>query len=148
MGLDGTGQFRLTPELVELRSGVLERAWNAVRLQKQFADKIGRIRMDMRVAGEAPRWTIADPTRCCQVLMNLLANAIKFTTAEDGSGFVEMIVDYCPETEARALGRESEAALLQQQQQQGAARSKGTTIRALTHGGRLTPRAPRPPRRC
>lgn len=77
VGFDGTGQFSLSPEVVDLTADVLERSWNTVRLQQRFAEKIARIRMELRVAPEAPRRTVADATRCCQVVMNLLANAIK-----------------------------------------------------------------------
>lgn len=100
VGLDGTGHFSLCPQAADLRADVLERSWHAVRLQGRFAEKVDRLQMELRVAPCVPRRTAADVTRCCQVVMNLLTNAVKFAADEGGS--VEMSAAYDAATEARA----------------------------------------------
>lgn len=96
------GHFALNPRPTDVRTEILDRAWSAVRLQQRFAAKLaaGGVLMRMTVAEErVPRRAVADAARCCQVLQNVLSNAIKFTAERDG--YVEMGVDYDRDAEAR-----------------------------------------------
>jgi signal transduction histidine kinase len=53
---------------------------NVVALHTPFAAEKG-LALDLHMATEAPHWVIGDPSRLRQVLVNLIANAIKFTHA-------------------------------------------------------------------
>lgn len=71
VGFDGTGHFRLKPEAARLREDVLERAWEAVRLQPRFSEKAKSIRMELEVESGVPRSGVIDAARCVQVITNL-----------------------------------------------------------------------------
>lgn len=77
VGFEGQGQFALNPATVDPRRDVVEKAWQQTRMQKRFTEKIKVIEMELRVASPLPLSACVDPHRCCQVISNLLANAIK-----------------------------------------------------------------------
>lgn len=97
VGFDGTGQFTVTPVLCNPRTEVLQRSWSVVRLQKRYAEKTAKIRMRYDIAPNVPELTMIDAARACQVLTNLLGNAVKFVP--EGTGEVTMRCTYCEDSE-------------------------------------------------
>ena len=71
------GKFQIIPELVELPE-VLE---ESINLMSAISDESG-INLSSNIASDVPRIT-ADPRSVRQILINLLANAIKFSSKDD-----------------------------------------------------------------
>jgi len=69
-----------------------------VRLMQPLADKKG-LELKVRLAPEAPRVVVGDPTRVRQILLNLTGNAIKFTAA----GRVSIELDRLPAAPGQTL---------------------------------------------
>lgn len=74
VGNDGEGHFALHPSSVSLRADVIERSWEAVRLQTRYAAKVRSIDMRLAVAENVPRRALLDATRAVQVLTNIVGN--------------------------------------------------------------------------
>lgn len=56
---------------------MIEKAWATVRLQSRNAEKIAKLRMEIRLLGTLPKKVLMDADRARQVLQNLLINAVK-----------------------------------------------------------------------
>lgn len=84
VGFSGTGQFTLSPAPVRLRADVLRRSWEGVRMQKRFAEKVRGLQMSLEVAPNVPERTLLDRARLCQVIQNLVSNAVKFVSPMTG----------------------------------------------------------------
>jgi hypothetical protein len=69
-----SGKLELADEAFDLRALVDQ----AAELMRPLAQQRG-LSFEVKVAASAPQGLRGDPSRVCQVLMNLLGNAIKFT---------------------------------------------------------------------
>lgn len=94
VGQEGTGQFSLSPRVINPRVDVLEKAWKIIRLHRRFADKIATVRMQLDISTAVPTKSLADANRLLQVLVNLLANALQFLPEGEGKGVVRMEASY------------------------------------------------------
>lgn len=93
----GQHDFHLTLKRVRL-SRLLDKSWACCRMQKRYKDKVGQLRLEMRVSPQlASAEVMVDPVRAFQILTNCVGNSIKFTP-EGGS------VRRCPAAGKR-LGR-------------------------------------------
>lgn len=87
------GQFTLAIQPVELPP-LIEKVFNSLKIQ---ADNKG-LEYLYSAAETLPRWVQTDPTRLTQILLNLLNNAIKFTT----QGRVLLQVSYSPQPDSHS----------------------------------------------
>lgn len=65
MGESGAagGTFRLNPRAADLRHDVLRKSFDNCRLQQRFAEKVGRLQMELVVAPGVPQRAFIDAGR-------------------------------------------------------------------------------------
>lgn len=77
-GAEEVGQFSLTPEALDPAADVIDKSCAMSFLHSRWREKVNEL--DVRIAvGAMPARATVDGGRACQVISNLLTNAIKFT---------------------------------------------------------------------
>lgn len=88
VGLEGEGRFRLNAVPVDIRRDVVEQNWANIQLQRRFADKLRKIRMELEVAPDVPDKGVMDPHRVAQVICNLVRRPAAAPWHSVGSSFL------------------------------------------------------------
>ncbi len=69
------GKLVFNPQVVDLHSGLTE----AHQILAPRASEKG-LQYNLRIDASVPKWVRIDPHRCTQILLNLIGNALKYTT--------------------------------------------------------------------
>ena len=103
-----SGAFSMARERVPLARAVLDPAWRMVSMQPAAQAKMSSLHMSRSVAPDVPAAVTGDATRLTQVIVNLLANSVKFTPA---GGTIELLVDVIDEAPAAVAAAAAAAAV-------------------------------------
>ena len=92
-----SGAFSVARERVTLARSVLDPSWRMVAMQPAARTKMVTLHLSSVVAPDVPPVVLGDATRLTQMIVNLLANSVKFTPA---GGSIELLVDVVDEAPA------------------------------------------------
>ena len=101
-----SGAFSVAREHVTLARAVLDPSWRMVAMQPAARAKMATLRLSSVVAPDVPPVVLGDATRLTQMIVNLLANSVKFTPA---GGAIELLVDVVDEAPASVAAAASAA---------------------------------------
>ena len=101
-----SGAFSVARERVTLARAVLDPSWRMVAMQPAARAKMATLRLSSVVAPDVPPVVLGDATRLTQMIVNLLANSVKFTPA---GGAIELLVDVVDEAPASVAAAASAA---------------------------------------
>ena len=101
-----SGAFSVARERVTLVRAVLDPSWRMVAMQPAARAKMATLHLSSVVAPDVPPVVLGDATRLTQMIVNLLANSVKFTPA---GGSIELLVDVVDKAPASVAAAASAA---------------------------------------